>query len=103
MSLFFQPEFAEKGRGSPNLDWLRGVSGRINIISLSFFLEVLAEKTDSRFSKFFGGDIFSILLNIFATAAPKRKQKFHKFDIFDFNYCKLPELAGCSTPFKPGL
>ena len=49
-------------------------------------------KTQS-FLKLFSGDTFLYLLNVFATAVAKTKQKYQKL-WFNFSYCKPPELAG---------
>ena len=57
------------------------------------------EEQISEFPKSFFRDIFLYLLNIFATAAPKLKQKYQKL-YFNFSYCKLPELAGWFTAFN---
>ena len=39
LNLFCQFEFAEKGEGLPNLDWLLEVTRRIDIIQSFFFCE----------------------------------------------------------------
>ena len=66
-----QPEFPQKERVLRKLDRSCDVTGRVNIITLSFSLEVQAEKTDSGFVKTFHWVISLYLLNIFVTTAPK--------------------------------
>ena len=62
---------------------------------------VLAGRPKLRVSKnFLSGDIFLYLLNIFATAVLKLKQKISKRIKFNFNYCKAPQLAGWFTAFN---
>ena len=98
LNLFSQFKFLRKEGVLPNLDWSRDVTGKINIIQCLLFSKSTAERTDSGFPKTFLRRYLFVFVELLCNH--KLKKKIQKVYFDNFICCKLPDMAGCFTPFN---